>query len=236
MNDTNSPTWRELADQLTSEQISDLEHLDALADIPGSGFTADSPRRIAEEFAVENAAQVIYADIPAPADAISPPTRWEEWDERTWARGFTSMRRRFEYPAGTPGAQPQLVTVDVSGWQLTDGTCERSIYASGDALESMTPEQAREVAAALLAAADRIDAVTGTPATTPPCANFAQGSAATRPTDVLSALRKLADEVEAEVEGAEPGVWTILRAELSGIKRAILRAETAVLNGSRRWI
>lgn len=223
MTTTNSPTWRELADQLTAEQIADLEHLDALVDIPGSGFTADSPRRIAEGYAVENAAQVIYADVPAPADAISPPTRWEEWDDATWARGFTSMRRRFEYPAETPQGQTQKITVDVSGWQLTDGTCERSIYTAGDALESMTPEQAREVAAALLAAADRIDAVDGTPAPTPQA-------------DVLTALRALAVEVEAEVQAAEPGVWTILRAELSGVRRAILRAETAVLNGSRRWI
>lgn len=215
---TGPADWRELAGQLTAEQIRDLEFFEASVEAQSAaGFPEVEPgaaRRIAEGFIEENEAQVRLAYIPAPDDADAPPQPWKEWGGDVWVRGFTTLRRRFTFPAEA-GVRASTVTVEAAGEQFSDGTCERRVYAAGDGLEGMTPQQARAVAAALVEAADRIDAANGVPT----------------PTDVLGALRALAVEVEAEVESAsgDLGVHHMRRMELSGVRRAVRVAETAAM-------
>ncbi len=104
MTTTPTTTWCELADQLTAAQVRELEYPEASVEAhAAAGFDIGSPRRIAEAFIEENAAQVRFAHIPAPPDAMKAPTRWREWDDAGGCcRGFTSMRRRFSFPAGAP--------------------------------------------------------------------------------------------------------------------------------------
>ena len=100
MTTTPTTTWCELADQLTAAQVRELEYLEASVEAhAAAGFDIGSPRRIAEAFIEENAAQVRFAHISAPPDAMKAPTRWREWDDGGGAEGSR--------PCGAGSASPQ---------------------------------------------------------------------------------------------------------------------------------
>lgn len=155
--DKPAETWRDLADQLTPQQIAELEYCEREQVPPGltePRHFLNSARRMIED----NLRQIKNAGIAAPADAIDEPSPWEDWDDERDAR---------MYVAATIPVAGTNITVNVVGWQFDNGEIERSIatwYTQtpgrvGHDDESMTPDVARRYAAALIEAADALDAL-----------------------------------------------------------------------------
>lgn len=144
---TTTTTWRDFIEQLTAEQIADLERCEREQVPPGMNTSAHFINA-ALSFIAENEAQKRCAHIPTPADAIGPPTHWVEWDDGVWARGYTAWRGR----AGG-------FEVQISAWQFSDGRpAERDIaFEDTDDSQDMTADRARELAALLLEAAGLLD-------------------------------------------------------------------------------
>jgi len=144
---TTTTTWRDFIEQLTAEQIADLEHCEREQVPPGMN-TSTHFINAALSFIAKNEAQKRCAHIPTPADAIDPPTQWIEWDDGVWARGYTAWRGR---AAG--------FEVVIDAWQFsTDRPIERQIvFEDTDDEQDMTADRARELAALLLEAADLLD-------------------------------------------------------------------------------
>jgi hypothetical protein len=142
--------WRDIADQLDDDQRCQLERLENAS---GHGKTVtflfagqqtdvpDALLRIARNMAAENLCQTVLSDVPAPAGAVTVD-RWEHYSHG-WARHFTS---------GTVQAGPAAVTVH--GLQHSDGDCRRWVSVRG--ADELDTDQARELAAALAAAADTL--------------------------------------------------------------------------------
>jgi preprotein translocase subunit SecD len=130
--------WREVADRLTPEQAARFEIQQRSGDDPAA------MRAMADELAAANATAAMSGQIAAPPDA----TRlygWQSHGERTW-REFDGSTR-----------QVGSAVVRVRGQQFADGGCERWISVSATHDEEFQAEQARELAAALQAAADEAD-------------------------------------------------------------------------------
>lgn len=140
--DDNAKTWRDLADQLTPEQIAELEYCEREGTPPGiadPGNHLNHARKLAEL----NIARAMFADIAPPPDAGGDIDDWMDWDDEVYQRMFTS----WTHAAGD---------VSIVGWQFSDGRVEREILDRGGD-EPMTAAQARVRAAALIAAADQLD-------------------------------------------------------------------------------
>jgi hypothetical protein len=141
MTDDNPATWRDIADQLTPDQIAELI---ALRD----ETTPENLLRLARNKAAENMAATVLGLRP-PADAVTVDP-WENDGTGNWSRHFTGPTRNVG-PA----------TVVVHGDQLSDGTVARSLYVrssdGGDGIE-LTPAQARELMSVLGASADHVNA------------------------------------------------------------------------------
>jgi hypothetical protein len=148
----NAANWRDLADQLTPEQISGLEGCERRFNTDG---VADDPRAqasllgFARQYAEHNLVDAAYADVPLPAGAS---TDSEGWGKDLKLGGYRrSLLWRSE---GEPGE----VSVDIDGWQRLDGSFTRHISLWGtDEGGALTSAQARRIAAMLLDAADALD-------------------------------------------------------------------------------
>jgi len=139
--DNTATTWRDLADQLTPEQISELEYCER-EEIPPGAASAQGHLNHARKLAELNVARAMFADIAPPPEAREIDD-WTDWDDEVYQRGFTSWTH--------PGRE-----VSILGWQFNDGRVEREILdRGGDG--PMTAAQARQRAAALLDAADQLD-------------------------------------------------------------------------------
>ncbi|MHA0287041.1 hypothetical protein ACXYX3_11375 [Mycobacterium sp. C3-094] len=145
-------TWRDLADALTPHQIADLEYWEAHPDIPpradGSSPSPEDHARAlrfaAREFLSQNAAAVLFADVaPPPDDGVHYP--WQPDGDGGWARYFTGTDRK----VGS-------TTVMINGMQHSDGSITRTICIDGET-ESLGPSAARQVAAAIVEAADELE-------------------------------------------------------------------------------
>ena len=139
----NVTTWRELAGQLTAAQITDMEifERDTSAYKPSPGALV----LIATSMVETNEGQIRFAHIPVPADAMDVPSPWEELDTDLWQRVYCAWRH-----PDVPDA------VQVLGYQRSDGTVHRTIFANVD-LEDIDAGTARAIAAALIQAADELD-------------------------------------------------------------------------------
>jgi hypothetical protein len=142
--DDNATTWRDLAEQLTAQQIEEIaesERNQLAAGYDNSvGFL-----NYARKMATENAAQIFLADVPSPREAIGDIDEWSEFGDGLFTRQYNVWR----HPE-----QP----VSVEGWQYSDGQTtyvEREII--DDRNDGITAEQCRHRAAALLEAADLLD-------------------------------------------------------------------------------
>jgi hypothetical protein len=173
--------WRDLADQLTPEQIAELQRTEQsweqlaqsrspyLRNVSASG---DDRRRelltTARLRAQENAAKA-KLDRLAPIAAPPDVSKMEPWDEQhqdngVWFRDFTA--------AAWPVAEWQKIAVE--GRQYEDGRCERAIYlrphvpseiqqsnplgwATPSSPPPLTRAQTRELADALRKAAGRVE-------------------------------------------------------------------------------
>lgn len=138
-------TWRDLADQLTAEQIEVLEEQERLE---AAAFVL---LWLAERKVERNHLARQYADVPAPADATSVDhDDWENWNDGP-TRHFRGTHRR-----------DRRVHVGINGFQRTDGTvAERWVFAEIVGDDSLTADEARELGTYLLAAADELDALNG---------------------------------------------------------------------------
>jgi hypothetical protein len=142
-----APSWREIADQLTLDQVAELESCEhELKPVPG--LMLDRARN----YATENTLNAFYADVPAPAGATHVDD-WNDAEDESGAFRYFRGARRF-----IQGLQDGVndAEVAINGTQSADGRVERfiGIYADDSAL---TSAQAREVGRALIAAANDLD-------------------------------------------------------------------------------
>lgn len=139
--------WRDLADQLTAEQVALMEYCEA-NEIPPGLATQQGHLNAALTMIAENEAQAVCAHIPTPADAIDIPSLWMPWDEGGHGRTYTCWARQ------SGGFEVQIVA-----WQFSDGRpAERDIvFDDTDDTQDMTADRARELAALLLEAAALLD-------------------------------------------------------------------------------
>lgn len=150
--DDNATTWRDLADALTPHQVAYIEDWEAHPELPPMADGKPAPYGAhqagllftAREYVKQNAAAAYFADVAPPAeDGEHYP--WEHDGDGKWFRLFYGTTRK----VGD-------VQVMLSGLQGCDGTITRSISVDGDS-ESLEAMQARQIAAALLDAADELE-------------------------------------------------------------------------------
>ena len=129
-------TWRDLADQLTTAQIAQLERLEH-----------DEPHKLLEmarQWAAEKMTNaVLFDDIPPPAGAV----RTFNWQlDSNWFRDFEGTTHRVGQ-----------ARVHICGRQQTDGSSRRWIAIHARHLDALDAAAARKLAAALIEAADEIE-------------------------------------------------------------------------------
>lgn len=134
--DSTTQTWRDVADQLTAAQIAQLERLEH-----------DEPKTLLEtarQWAADNEASA------SPLDEVAPPTgavRMFGWQrDSNWFRDFKGTLR-----------QGGLARVEICGRQEADGSTRRWISVHTRHLDALDAPAARELAAALTAAADELE-------------------------------------------------------------------------------
>lgn len=151
-------TWRDLADQLTPDQVAYLE-MSERHPVPMADGTVDIARDrqghlfAAREMISQNFAAVLYADVPPPIGAtkIDP---WHKWGD-DWCRLWLASVRTVPISS----TADDNARVAVCGSQTPDGVTERGIVLwCGD--DTMIASEARQLAAALIAAANELDAIT----------------------------------------------------------------------------
>ncbi len=137
-------TWRDLAAELTPQQIAELEYCER-EQLPPGLYGPDSGLQVAHFHVRQNRAAAACAHIPAPADAIDAPSPWELWDGDTCSRVFTAWEGREDG-----------IVVQVLGMQYSDDRpTTRSIFFEDDADDrDMTAERARTLARLLIEASD----------------------------------------------------------------------------------
>lgn len=130
-------TWRDIADQLTPEQIGKLEKDEA-------NFEPGQLLWRARTSASNNMADaVMFGHIATPPGAA----RCYHWDTEEGHRDFEGVT-----------AEIGRAYLTVEGRQYADGRCERTIMLIRDDRHGgLSSAQARELAAALLNAADELD-------------------------------------------------------------------------------
>lgn len=144
--DNTATTWRDLADQLTPEQIAWAEKLerDALGD---PAEVAEVLLDAARDHARKNLTdRMAFGHLPLPAGAVEVQ-HWEEADGR-WHREFTGTERHHD----------RGLDVIICGAQQADGSVQRhaNVYAS-DSPPDCEPADLRAMAALLVDAADELD-------------------------------------------------------------------------------
>lgn len=139
-------TWRDIADQLTPAEVALLEWLERHGP---AGLLAEPEQHLmlARGWASENLEQLLLADVAPPPEAV---------EVAPWRRNAAGERRR-DYTAAETGVAGRDITLEVRGSQHTDGRVDGRIGLTGDGLGDLDPTAARQLAAALLAAADRIE-------------------------------------------------------------------------------
>jgi hypothetical protein len=168
----NVTSWRDLADQLTREQVAKLQDSEhnfrtKAASLPAEYPYEWPPRSESEIGDILLCSARIYAGDNLGAKLIggvAPPAGASyvgDWDDARF--GVDAALRYFrgsKRVIGRGGNLGKDITVATDGLQYADGRINREITtALGDyeALDPLTSEQARQLAAALIAASDEID-------------------------------------------------------------------------------
>ena len=136
-------SWRDLADQLTIEQINQLERYER--ESPDPAKIAAGLLDLARQHACDNLTDTLMAHVPTPAGAV------KVWP---WQKGTRGVQRR-EFDGTT--RRVKGATVCIGGRQHASGTAERWIAVECRDLDAITAGQARRLAAALNEAADEIE-------------------------------------------------------------------------------
>ena len=141
--DNTASGWRDIADQLTTAQVENLERFERAAQTPQAAQKL--LLAIGRRYASDNLnGAVLFPEIAAPPDAMKMYA-WEEGDDGVWSREFEGMVR-----------DVGLAEILVVGKQFSnDDRCERSVVVG--VAHQLTAAQVRELAAALLNIADEID-------------------------------------------------------------------------------
>lgn len=162
--DDNATTWRDLADQLTPEQVRRFEHQEAIAlrslerNPAPRGWVPESAEEIIRGFLTEARweAQQNLTDamigMPAPAGA-EEVGHWGDDGTGKWSRDIHGQCRNID---GFDGA------VYLTGEQTRDGAVTWSLYVHVEDRDGMTVDQVRQLATNLVEAADELDHMTGT--------------------------------------------------------------------------
>ena len=143
MTTDNPNDWRDLERRLTAEQIAEIDE---------SELDDESRLSWARRLVDSNILQARFADISVPPGCAEEPWPWEDNEDGRYGRLFSVSSRIV-----IPGADGMTGVVGGGGRQFSDGTVQRWVETSGPMIDAMTAEQARDVAAALLAAADELD-------------------------------------------------------------------------------
>lgn len=155
-------TWRDFADQLTAEQIAYIEHWEAHPEVPprhdGAPRTVDEQQSAllftAREFVWRNNAKERFAHIAPPPGA----TYVSDWSGDVWDSGEPATRL-FEGTKRTCGH----MEIRIGGWQDSNGQTVWDITVDSNEKFNdgqMSVAVARDVAAALIAAADELERLT----------------------------------------------------------------------------
>jgi len=138
-------TWHDIADQLTPAQAELLEWLEG---DPLNGLLAHPEQHLmfARGWATENLEQSLHADVTPPAAMVE----LGEWRKSKIGERCRSYR-------SVIGVGDLDIALEFRGAQFTDGRVECSMALTGSGLAELDPVAARDVAAALLAAADHIE-------------------------------------------------------------------------------
>ena len=80
--DDNATRWRDLADQLTPQQITELEYCEREGIPPGMPDPAQGALNCARMMSRSNIVQAMYGDIAPPPDAVDEPSGLAAFDRR----------------------------------------------------------------------------------------------------------------------------------------------------------
>lgn len=147
--DNTATTWRDLTDQLTTEQVAwcQRHERDALGDPVA---VAEGLLDIAREHAQNNLRDGIeFGHLPAPAGAVKL-WHWEQDGAGHWSRTFDGTCRQV---AG--------LDVSITGTQHPDGPVNRyaSLYLDERSPNQLDADQLRAIAEVLTESADELDAL-----------------------------------------------------------------------------
>lgn len=151
--DDNATTWRDLADQLTTDQVTFLEQFEATA-LSDPASVAEHLLAEARDRArhnLEDAAR--FGHLAMPAGAVKM-WHWEDDGEGRWSRMFDGTRRGFGLDR--TGVAANRVDVFIDGVQYADGSIVRKINVYSDSGE-LTADEARALATAFVEAADELE-------------------------------------------------------------------------------
>ncbi|WP_204081377.1 hypothetical protein [Mycobacterium riyadhense] len=152
--------WRDYADQLTEEQVAELERLEAPRLVEFSPPLRPLPAarlvEIARDYVADNGAQVRLAHVPPPAGFDGLVCDWGLDQGESWYRYvFDGPRRITERDA----AEPLNSGVEAGARQWEDGRVTDPGVYIGDSV--YTPAGARKFARALIDAADAAERAAG---------------------------------------------------------------------------
>lgn len=143
--DNTATNWRDLADQLTTEQRERIEEMERAYVHGSAGEVAELLLGVAREHAGDNLADTMrFGHVARPVGATYV-WHWEQDDSGRWAREFEGTARKV---AG--------FDVSIDGRQYADGSVVRTIGVQGDNRAELDPDGARRFAAELLSAADEV--------------------------------------------------------------------------------
>lgn len=139
--------WRDLAGQLTPEQIESYERLERRFHDQGIPSTVATAALLdfARHDSDGNLADAAYGDVPAPPGSISVD-KWMDHSDFGLCRGVVWR----EFSNGD-------LSVDIDGWQKCDGTATPEIALYLSERTNLTSSQARTLAGLLVQAADALD-------------------------------------------------------------------------------
>lgn len=133
--DDTAQTWRDLANQLTSAQIAQLERRE-----PGEPETL---LETAREWAAMNMPSAMPRNVAWPGGAV----RTFDWQlDGNWFRDFEGTTRR-RGPA----------RIQIYGRQQADGSARRWIAVHSRSLDTLDAAATRELASTLIDAADEVE-------------------------------------------------------------------------------
>lgn len=160
--DDNAATWRDLADQLTIDQVARFERMERLCESDAhKAFPNEERDQVVAEIrggllqearweAEQNLTdQHVFGHVPMPA-GVKSAEHWEDDGTGAWTRRLSVSRRGVD----RPGADS---TVYVDGVQSADGAVKWSLFILAYGREALSPQQARLLAAHLIEAADEVD-------------------------------------------------------------------------------